>query len=171
MGQVCSCAGFDDPPQNQLAPNGHELNGFDPRQSNLTTYSSHPSTYSNSPGSTSVSPCIARGTWASTRRWNSFRREFLAQKRPIFLQPDEDVCPVCLKLFFEDRGAKPIRLPCDRQHVVCRKCARGWFRRGKREPEVPREAKNTCPTCRQVLFWNDGPSNYEEHQAQQEQIF
>lgn len=65
------------------------------------------------PSTTVASPCIAHGTWSPNRSWDSFEEKFLDQPSPVFLQLDEEDCPICFKAYFEDTQARPVRLPCD----------------------------------------------------------
>lgn len=118
-------------------------------------------------GTTIVNPCIDHGTWSSNRSWRSFTRRFLRDPDPVFLKANEQECPICFHYYFENDDIKPVRLPCNSQHVICIWCAINWFKGGTPDEE----ATNKCPSCRQVLFRNDGLRTYEMHRVEQDQIF
>ncbi|KAK4506078.1 hypothetical protein PRZ48_004043 [Zasmidium cellare] len=92
-------------------------------------------------------PCIARDTWQANRTWRLFVYRFLRHPDAVFLRQGEDECPICFRLYWEDNDMRPVRLPCDSQHVICLFCAIRWFKGGT----LLQEAKNKCPSCRQVM--------------------
>lgn len=49
-----------------------------------------------------------------------------------------ETCPIRTGTFDD-----PVRPPCSEMHVYCRECVTAW---------LGSQARNTCPTCREVLF-------------------